>query len=60
MGENEFEFEGKTFIAVESNLECDGCAFDGFFCNLDWKSYPACMAGRRHDKKEVIFVEKQE
>lgn len=61
MNENEFELNGKVYVAVD-NKECDGCAFsygdDGSVtdgCGV----CPRCYPSEREDDRSVIFVEKQ-
>ena len=60
MDENEFEFEGKTYVA--EHCSADDCGFtDGKQCSfisLDcsrFNCFPECRA----DGRNVIFVEKQ-
>ncbi len=58
MNENEFEYEGKKFVAIEED-GCDNC-FYGKDCALlmNEGKIPACAGTGRTDKKSVIFVEK--
>ena len=60
MDENEFIFNGKTYIAVpepdDCCCECDllqKCSPDGI------NGVPKCQANKRTDGRDVIFVEKQ-
>lgn len=60
MNENEFELDGKVYVAVEGK-DCDGCAFcDGpddntaIGCGLS----PRCYPHGRIDNRSVIFTEK--
>lgn len=57
MDENEFEFEGKSYVAVEQDKYpfCSGCAFE--FCGCS--RVPECVRSKRADNVNVIFVEKQ-
>ena len=62
MNENEFEYEGKTFEAIEkakSMSRCTYCAFEkGVEC-LEEVEIPGCSREVRLDGRSVIFVEKQ-
>lgn len=53
--ENEFEFEGKQYIAE--------CGHDCWLCAMDEKdtcyAAPACTTLERADGRSVIFVEKR-
>lgn len=64
MDENEFEFIGKAYIAVVNDtMKCDGCALVGEtetgYC-LDEHSEHPCVAGERKDRRNVIYIEKQQ
>lgn len=61
MNENEFEFNGKTYVAVEDELPCKNCAFWGKSCGiLQWHGkIPPCSAPYRKDDKDVRFVMKE-
>jgi len=56
MNENEFEHDGKVYVAVDAEFACDGCAaqFSGRFCSV-----AKCCDDERSDGRDVIFVEKQ-
>lgn len=60
MDENEFEFEGSTYISVKSD-GCDGCSFHKGqeSCYALCKEVPFCAPSKRSDGIGVIFVEKQ-
>jgi len=60
MNENEFEYEGKAFIAVDSDAGCYGCYFEQKDCCglQDDRIIPNCFGSRRQDKTEVMFTEK--
>lgn len=63
MGENEFELDGKRYIAVGANIGCIGCAMDDLnVCPRHVKSdkVPNCAPSLRKDGRNVIFVEKQQ
>ena len=53
--ENEFELNGKRYIAVNTTGTCEGCAFDGD--ELNCARTPSCSTARRSDGRNVIFVE---
>jgi hypothetical protein len=62
--ENEFEFEGKTYVAVDDDMDlvlegtygCDQCAFKGVaMCGVNRKS---CMSEDFRDR-DIHFEEKQ-
>ena len=56
MDENEFEFEGKTYVALISSVDsCTGCAMQPLPCYKVSK----CSKNDRSDGLDVIFVEKQ-
>ena len=57
MDENEFEHEGKFYVAVVQNNFpfCEGCAFESSPCGHT----PECTI-KRKDETNVIFVEKQQ
>ena len=64
MDENEFEFDGKVYVAIENNSsKCDGCALDAEtdvgYC-LDINQEHPCLAMDRKDRRNVIFLEKQQ
>jgi hypothetical protein len=66
MNRSEFEFEGKTYIAVEGDEPCIECALYGGpstpNCLASDKSFsiiPACSGKFRSDGRSVIFKEKQ-
>lgn len=51
--ENEFELNGKRYIAVVNETGCNACAFfDDKFCPM-----APCESESRSDGKDVIFVE---
>lgn len=55
MNENEFELDGKVYVAVGVTHEsCHGCAVYHKFCSLA----PMCIQEKRKDNRNVIFVEK--
>lgn len=58
MDENEFEFEGFTYIAVDgAQDDCEGCTFlRSGACHR----IPYCYPSQRVDGRDVIFVEKQQ
>jgi hypothetical protein len=64
MNENEFVFEGKTYVAVVDDMEllskevygCDQCAFTGMDCTFE---RPPCYMVGRKDRRSVHFEEKQ-
>lgn len=60
--ENEFRFDGKTYVAIESekNKRCNGCAFWEEYCmQLQLRGkIPRCYKEFRADGKNVHFVEK--
>lgn len=66
MNENEFQFNGKTYIAVDGKagfpgyVLCRRCAFLKEFCYKLVRSekIPACLASYRKDNRDVYFVEK--
>lgn len=55
MSENDFELNGKRYIAVNTTSTCEGCAFDGDEPNC--AHAPSCSTARRPDGRNVIFVE---
>lgn len=63
VNEHEFDYKGKTYIAVEDKDECNcsKCAFcqseDCMKLRTQWK-IPPCYKEKREDCKNVIFVEK--
>ena len=60
MNENEFNVDGKDFIAVPCDGKCYGCYFDyGVGCHAV-SGVPNCNRENRVDGKFVIFVEKQQ
>lgn len=52
--ENEFELNGRRYVAVDTTGTCEGCAFEGDKPGCD--SAPPCSA-RRSDGRNVIYVE---
>lgn len=66
MNENEFEYDGKTYIAVEdTGLKSEACKncvfFDLLRCCLMLRVrgiIPNCLNGVRNDGRDVHFVEK--
>lgn len=58
MNENEFELDGKVYVAVQSDGTCSGCALI-LTSKKTCHSAPACDRVHREDKRNVIFVEKQ-
>lgn len=56
MDENEFELDGKFYVAVVQNNFpfCEGCAFEDSPCGHT----PECTINKRKDETNVIFVEK--
>nr|DAL71794.1 MAG TPA: hypothetical protein [Caudoviricetes sp.] len=54
MNENEFELNGKMYVAVDTTGTCEGCAFEGDKTGCD--STPSCSP-RRSDGRNVIYVE---
>lgn len=59
MNQNEFQFNGKTYVAIENNggSTCMGCAFSRLDC-YNIKSIPPCLSQIREDGSCVHFVEK--
>ncbi|MGL5396580.1 MAG: hypothetical protein ACRDBQ_15140 [Shewanella sp.] len=57
MDENEFEFEGKVYVAMKSN-HCDGCAFDTIGVVNETCFMAKCHPSERSIGDSVIFVEK--
>ena len=62
MNENQFELEGKTFVAVQEHEPCEGCAFEER-ADECWKlreagKIPPCNWKLRKDGIATIFVEK--
>ena len=57
MDENEFEYEGKTYVTAPDDGEffCGGCAFESSRCI---GIIPECRPRFRIDGRNVIFVEK--
>lgn len=58
-----FKYEDKELIVCDCNNSCEGCYFDcksGYECRSlqDASAIPYCMADKRIDNKNVIFVEK--
>lgn len=64
MNENEFDYNGATFVAVKSALEsgCERCAFCDADCVklLGAGRIPTCVWQDRADKRNVIFIRKAE
>jgi len=57
MNENEFELDGKVYVANhEEGLSCSSCVFLEYPC-YSWK-VPPCSGADRFDGKTVIFMEK--
>lgn len=59
MDENEFEFEGKVYVAMEhteSDIYCVGC---DLYPNC-FSEVAKCTPDERSDFRNVIFVEKQQ
>lgn len=54
--ENEFEFMGVAYKAVDSASNCDGCSFSERA--IPCISAPDCRRSYRDDGRNVIFVEK--
>lgn len=60
MNENEFEYNGKTYVVEQSGGECIGCAFlHDDDCSVPFEHVPPCHHVDRNDETDVIFVEKQ-
>ena len=58
MNENEFELNGKTYVAIESSGTCSKChmyRLGKVACHFA----PKCWSTLRLDGRHVIFVEKQ-
>jgi hypothetical protein len=62
MSEDEFEYNGKTYIAVDSK-GCDFCAMvmggECLCLGDDAQNIPQCYGDFRIDKRNVHFEEKQ-
>lgn len=59
MSENEFELDGKVYVAVDGHrYSCVSCAFSDYQC-YSRRTIPGCISKERKDKRNVIFVEKQ-
>jgi len=60
INENEFVYDGVTYVAQGSNGECDGCAFKFTDCVtiLTDNNRPVCNRISRLDEREVIFIKK--
>ena len=58
MNENEFELDGKVYVAVEHDNSgaCIECSFSGSVMCMDDKI--KCIPTMRTDMRNVIFVEK--
>lgn len=57
MNENEFELDGKVYVAVVADgKSCSGCALKFRPCYST--EYPYCIGSDRKDGRDVIFVEK--
>jgi hypothetical protein len=63
--ENEFEFEGKTYVAVDDKGSCKECSF---YSDQELRSclalshleiIPRCYPYARKDRRDVNFKEKQ-
>lgn len=62
MNENEFEFNGKTYVAVEDESPlCSGCAFFEYHCIRlqTFGKIPRCTVIDREDGRLVKFFEKE-
>lgn len=64
MNENEFEYNGKTYIAINAPMAgncCQECAFSPASCMqlLDSTKIPPCTRTGRMDNRSVIFIEKK-
>ena len=64
MNENEFELDGKVYVAeqcvlIDENPSCCWCAFDALSKRINCKIVP-CDDHERKDGRNVIFVEKQQ
>lgn len=55
MNENEFEYNGKMYVA-ERGVDCTTCAMDA---EDTCYAAPQCTPAERKDNRDVIFVEKQ-
>ena len=54
---NEFEFEGKTYVAIENN-SCEGCVFDKENrCTKPAQTKVLCSEFGRLDDRNVIWIE---
>lgn len=61
MNENEFELDGKVYVALPANGDsCYGCSFINHQCRVMVSDMmiPDCNERTRNDKKNVIFMEK--
>lgn len=59
MNENEFELDGKFYVAVDVDHDsCGKCSLRAHPCYLT--NFPHCASNDRKDKRNVIFVEKQQ
>lgn len=58
MNENEFELDGKVYVAVDCIKSCRECAFirNRLACA---KAKKVCLSQNRADKRHVVLVEKQ-
>ena len=61
MDENEFEFEGVTYVAAKGvyTYGCEGCNLFDDGCLIAIGEYPCCSSRGRLDGRDVIFVVKQ-
>lgn len=55
INENEFELEGKKYVAEDAVDGCAGCVFDGDILCADALG---CSSGDRADERNVIFKTK--
>lgn len=62
INENEFIYDGVTYVAQEYDGSCEGCALISPDCVtiLTDNNRPACNRFSRLDEREVIFIKKPE
>lgn len=61
MNKNEFEHDGKVYVAVKSGYGCDGYQlFSSPNCIDIGEEMPSCIGENRSDGEFVIFLEKQQ
>lgn len=62
ISENEFIYDGVTYVAQEYDGGCEECAFLGSDCGTMAKlnERPECISSKRSDKRGVIFIKKSE